>query len=372
MSGGGVLHLTLDLPPRDGGGISTAVGGLVAASRAAGVPTRVVSFDGHWRRIRGQTAQKDVGGGVYRVTAKGDLADASAFAAATPVQRVVCHHAMLWPLAAELAAAAGARSVYVAHVLLAEQDRLRGLSEPTRSATREAEATAAADVVIAPSPWAAETLRRAAATQRPPVVCPPGVDPPPLAERRGPDGPAPARRVVVPGRFDALKGSDRVVEMLGPLLAADPAVELLIVGGLRDNTRAEARWRERFVDAAGAHAGRLKITGWLPRPQALGAIASARVAALPSRVETFGLAALEAGSLGLPVVVAEGPARGLAGAWPDAWRPMHVVDPPDTPTTWVRALRRALDAAPAPHALAAGRVDLSWASRWPVWAPWVC
>jgi len=52
-------------------------------------------------------------------------------------------------------------------------------------------------------------------------------------------------------------------------------------------------------------AERITFTGWLPAAELLGLQAAADVIVVPSLYEPFGLVALEAGALGVPVVVAD-------------------------------------------------------------------
>jgi glycosyltransferase involved in cell wall biosynthesis len=90
---------------------------------------------------------------------------------------------------------------------------------------------------------------------------------------------------------------------LSQLLIAAPEVSCVVVGGVPHDARADARWRRRWCgrEMAGA-SGRVVFTGWLPQAAALAHYATASVLVVPSRVETFGLVALEGMLYGIPVV----------------------------------------------------------------------
>lgn len=127
----------------------------------------------------------------------------------------------------------------------------------------------------------------------------PAVDPRP---RRG--WPAGAVVVVSVGRLAAEKSVALLVEAFATAAAADERLRLLLVGGgpAEESLRARA--------AAADLAGRVAVTGRLPRHEALSLARGADLFAFASRTETQGLVLAEALSAGLPVVAAAGPGVG--------------------------------------------------------------
>jgi glycosyltransferase involved in cell wall biosynthesis len=330
-----VLHLTRDLPPRHLGGISTAVGGLVRASQRAGLAVAALSFDA-WRPTRiGATepcepAVED-GADVLRLTHLDHLAAARAFARDCRPDLLHVHHGMLWPFAASLREALGVPAVKTVHVVQREMNALRDSTEQTRSLSGQEAALAAADRIIVPSRAAAAALApyggSVAARLR---VAPHGIDDSPaarasVAARERLDDYAPLLAV---GRFDHVKGTGELFDMLLRVLSHIGSVKAVVVGGVPANLRAELQWRRRWEEQAPPRLrDRVRFTGWL-EPEAVAAeYAAASVVVVPSRFETFGLTALEAMLFGVPVVatpagglpeVVENGVAGLVAAYADA------------------------------------------------------
>ena len=130
-------------------------------------------------------------------------------------------------------------------------------------------------------------------------------DPEPLRRRLGLKG----RRVVLfCGRLEPLKGGDTLVDAIAAL-TEDPAfddVTVLVIGDESGDGRAaggeRARLQER-VRGSGV-AGHVRFIGAVPHERVADYYALADVCVVPSRTESFGLVALEAQSLGTPVVAA--------------------------------------------------------------------
>jgi glycosyltransferase involved in cell wall biosynthesis len=305
-----VLHITRDFPPQHRGGISTAVGGLAGAQARAGLDVAVLSFDA-WRPRAGRAvrtppaAETRAGIAVLRVESPAQLDAARAFARAQPPGLLHVHHGMLWEFAAELRAALGVPAVKSVHVVHRRMNELRGTRERTRSLIGQDRALAAADRVIAPSRAAAATLLAAypdlAARLR---VAGHGIDDTPAAQA------AAARHATAPatgpllaaGRFDDLKGTPELFDVLRALLAVAPAATCIVAGGLPANRRAEARWLQRWRgQTPAALRQRVRFTGWLEPAALVACYRDAAALIAPSRYETFGLVVLEAMLHGLPV-----------------------------------------------------------------------
>jgi glycosyltransferase involved in cell wall biosynthesis len=306
-----ILHVTRDFPPRSNGGISTAVGGLVAAAERAGVEQAVLSFDA-WRP-RGKARAKKLPdtGRVVRLTGPDDLPRAAAHARRFAPDLVHVHHAMLWEAARELPT--DAPGVFSVHVVQAVQRRLRGLETPTRSEEAQAAAMLEAARVLVPS----EATRRDVGALAPGVastlrVAPFGVGSLPLPAPPPRAGEGERATVLYAGRFADVKGTAELFEAIDRVVTRVPSARFLLAGGLPDNRRAERRWRERFHARTSAAAkDRTDFLGWLDPDALEERYASAALLVAPSWHETFGLAVAEAMARGLAVVASD------AGALPE-------------------------------------------------------
>ena len=271
-----VLHVTRDFAPRSTGGLSTAVGGMVAALAQAGVQTRVVSFDA-WRPLRAAEATTP------------DLASALAWRPDV----VHAHDPMLWPAAFALKRAAGVPAVYTAHTLQRRQRLMRGLDEPTLSELAEARALAEADRVLVPSSHAGRLLRRDYPTVASTVT------------RLGTQAPTTRRRrepglVLYAGRFGDLAGTSELVIVIERVLRRDATRGAVVAGGVPQNPRADKRWRQRLQTM-----DRVRLVGWQSSDELAALYSSAAVLLAPARLQTLGLVTLEAMSHGVPVVATD-------------------------------------------------------------------
>jgi glycogen(starch) synthase len=110
--------------------------------------------------------------------------------------------------------------------------------------------------------------------------------------------------VVFVGRFEARKGIDSVFEVIERLLPQMPDLRFTLVGEDRPLRPGEApagqAWRD--MHAASAWFDRVEFTGPAPDDELHRRYASADIALLPSRYESFGLVMVEAMMHGLPVV----------------------------------------------------------------------
>lgn len=304
-----VLHITRDLAPVVVGGISTAVAGMIRAARRAGFECAAVSFD-RWRPA--SSAHQPTAGPqpdpdhILRVRGLDDLAPAYDFACRWQPQLLHVHHSTLWTWAAGLQRHLGVPVVKTIHVLQAVLDEQRGVSEPTRTRQQQEQALAEADRVLAPSRACAEDLlRRYPAVRDRLRVTPLGIDPSPAA-----DAAVAARRISLPppqvlhvGRFDAIKGTDLLLEMIPRVLEREPSARFVIAGGVPANARSERRWHRQWqAMATPAARARCELTGWLSPLEREALAGRSALLVAPSRYETFGLAVLEAMQFGLPVI----------------------------------------------------------------------
>lgn len=156
----------------------------------------------------------------------------------------------------------------------------------------------AADLVIAPSEWAAEHAR--AASARRVVVSYAGID--------AGDEPDPGAReavVLALGRLAMTKGFDLLLAAFDACAAAAPAWQLWIAGDGGERAKLEARAR------AFACADRVRFLGRIEGARKADVLARATVGVVPSRRESFGAALLEMQARGLACIASD------AGALPE-------------------------------------------------------
>jgi glycosyltransferase involved in cell wall biosynthesis len=158
-----------------------------------------------------------------------------------------------------------------------------------------------AQCVVVPTRSTADLLRSYGVKQRIEVV-PTGIDLELMAST--PRQPARARWGVpegVPlicysGRIAREKNLGLLLQALAQLRAQQPEAHLLLVGGGPWEQQCRAQ-----VDALGL-GDRVRITGFLSRPEVFDCLAEAEAFAFPSRTDTQGLVVLEAMALGCPAV----------------------------------------------------------------------
>jgi 1,2-diacylglycerol 3-alpha-glucosyltransferase len=163
--------------------------------------------------------------------------------------------------------------------------------------------------IVAPGSELAEEIRARLGPRQRPVVrsIPTGVD---VAAIRALPRPNvrnaagwPAEAVVVAslGRLAPEKSVELLVDAFALAAGVDPDMRLLLVGG--GPSEAALRDRATRPDLA----GRLHLSGQLPRREAISLIRGADLFAFASRTETQGLVLAEALAAGLPVVAIDGP-----------------------------------------------------------------
>jgi len=109
------------------------------------------------------------------------------------------------------------------------------------------------------------------------------------------------------GSVSERKGALVLAEAAAPLMAEDPKLELVYIGA---ETSYEGRpISQEIRRRVGTRlADRVHFLGWVPHESVLEWMARAIALVLPSRVESWGLVALEAMAVGTPVVISkEGP-----------------------------------------------------------------
>lgn len=368
-----LLHLTRDFPPREAGGISIAVGAMASLAASFGVRQQVVSFDAWRPRNTGdappaqETTFLSDGSelSVIRVGAGVSL-DAALHAATqqaagpTPASIIHLHDALLIDFALSLLEALGGAPelVFTPHVMHNAALQVRELDTATLSSRAEERALQRATRIHAFSEEMAERLGVARDDERlvlvPPPPAPPVTTtvlpqatqhPPSIRSTAGSSRPT-AYDVAVFGRFSDLKGTDIAAQAIG-LLAQRRPLRAIFIGGLPESAKAERRWRRRIQQTASK--AEVHITGWLPRDEALGLLATARVLLAPSREETWGYQLEEAAQLGLRVVCSTCVGhRAQSAALPMA----EALSPAAPPEVYADALHEVLAAPERPAATA--------------------
>ena len=154
------------------------------------------------------------------------------------------------------------------------------------------------------------------------------VDTKPLLDRLGLTG---KRVILTVARLDIHKGQDTVLQALPSILAKAPDAVYVIAG--------EGKMRPRLValsETLGVH-GHVVLTGGLARHDVIALFKACDVFAMISRIEAgsvegFGIAFLEAGALGKPVVggrsggIPDAVEDGVTGLLVDPYRPEEVAE----------------------------------------------
>ncbi len=192
----------------------------------------------------------------------------------------------------------------------------------------------AADAVVAISHFTADEVhRRLGVARERIVVCRPGVPAwvadAPARPAAGADG----RYILFVGTLEPRKNVVGLLDAYARLVARRPDTPRLVLAGGRPPVT------EAGLDArlAGPLADRLDVRGYLPPEQRLALYSQAAMLVLPSRMEGFGLPALEAMALGIPVVVSS------RGALPEVVGDAGLVVDPDDAEGLADAMARVLD-----------------------------
>ncbi len=206
--------------------------------------------------------------------------------------------------------------------------------------------------VVAPSPHTArEAAESLGVSPERIVVCPPGVP-----EWREPvRGRATAGGYVLfLGTLEPRKNIGGLLDAYGRLLARTPATAKLVIAG---NAGPEAR---RWLDAIAQPplAGHVEYAGYVGDADRQRVYRGARVLVLPSFEEGFGMPALEAMSLGIPVIAAR------RGNLPDLVGDAGALVDPDDVESIVAALNRVLADDALAERMSARGVERSRAFSW--------
>ncbi|MGA3185320.1 MAG: glycosyltransferase, partial [Candidatus Dormibacteria bacterium] len=199
---------------------------------------------------------------------------------------------------------------------LARMKAAAGLPPDFQRGAVEEELAAACDRIVAMSrAEGRELVRLYGASKERICVAEPGVDLHPadlaaVTALRGELDVEGRRVVLFAGRLEPLKGADTLIEAIAEM-DRDPHLQdvvCLFIGGdsgdgARANHGGERRRLERLAEDAGI-GDRVRFLGAVPHDRLARYYALADVCVVPSRVETFGLVALEAQAQGTPVVAA--------------------------------------------------------------------
>lgn len=209
------------------------------------------------------------------------------------------------------------------HTLGRIKDAASGPTERPSTSVRlrtEHDVIAAADCVVAATPYEFDDLlEHYGASPERLCVSPPGVDhtlfsPGDRGEARLRVGLGTAPLVLFVGRIQAHKGIDTAIRMLaelpGAVAAGGGPPRLLIVGGPSGADGTEELEHLRKLTADLGLADRVEFLAPRPHDRLADFYRAADVLVMPSRSESFGLAAVEAQACGLPVVA--GRVGGLA------------------------------------------------------------
>ncbi|MFW2381311.1 MAG: glycosyltransferase family 4 protein, partial [Acidimicrobiales bacterium] len=177
-----------------------------------------------------------------------------------------------------------------------------------------------AAVIVTPSSFTAGRITAMGVSEDRLHVVPFGLEPSEdgLSSRTASDPVAPVAPVFVyPAIAYPHKRHADLIEAFSILVADHPEARLILTGGEGPLTGPV-----RSLIEAASLGGSVKMTGRISRPELLELVASATAVVIPSEYEGFGLPALEAMSLGTPVIVAD------AGSLPEVVGGAGIVVPP--------------------------------------------
>ena len=244
---------------------------------------------------------------------------------AGPVDIAHSLHPLLMP-------ARRARQVVTVHVLdfLDHPDRTRAEIRRDYAALAPGH-TRRADLVVTVSRFTAgEVERRLGVSRERIVICSPGAPAWPPRAQRPRNGP-----ILFMGTLEPRKNVGVLLAAYAELLAqgkTDPVPDLWLAGGA---TTGAAAWLHAITQPP--LAGHVKHLGYIDSGRRYEVYAQASMLVLPSHLEGFGIPALEAMTVGVPVIVSN------RGALPEVTGGAAQVVEPDDAGGFAEAMRRYLD-----------------------------
>jgi glycosyltransferase involved in cell wall biosynthesis len=195
----------------------------------------------------------------------------------------------LWP---------GTRLGLIVHYLPTLLSHGEGIGPGDLTAT-EAAALRTATMFLVPSPWMRGILHRLLDPVRPVLTVEPGRPPRPSSFVPGP----PVRAAMVANLVEG-KGVDRFLASLAEQLRETDDLNISIVGG-KVHGPAYAERCQALARAPGVR-GRVRFLGELSHDQTLRVMAASNLLISCSRMESFGMALMEARVLGVPILAERG------------------------------------------------------------------
>lgn len=184
--------------------------------------------------------------------------------------------------------------------------------------------------IVVPSHYTAgEVTRRLSISPDSISICPNG--PPPWSPLSAPPN---SGHLLFVGSLTPRKNVPLLLEAYGILTSRRGNVPDLVLAGLSSSNQ-ESGWLDAIYKPP--LAGKVHITGYVEKATLQEFYAKARVVVLPSLDEGFGLPALEAMTLGIPVVASN------RGALPEVVGDAGILADPTDPLAFVDAIERLLD-----------------------------
>lgn len=245
-----------------------------------------VGYPVHWvsRRLPPGARHAAVAAAIARAARRADVVYATSMIGRTAAGTAVARRAFVAKLTSDPAFERSRRRGFVDGETVAFQEGGGGPGAGVLRAIRDRSVRRAASV-ICPSVYIAELAARWRGSSDGVVVLPNPAPSP--AEAASVDFPGPPPHIAFVGRLTAAKNLGIAIDAVRGLAAGT----LVVVGDGEERGRLESGADDRVV-----------FVGGRPRAEALGYLAAADVAVLPSAWENFPHAAVEALALGTPVV----------------------------------------------------------------------
>ncbi len=305
-----IVFVTTELDPVLPGGAGAVVAGLVDCLRAVGTRVDVIlvtdeAVDAGPGVIVVRPGEPDAAAPTMELTASRSVAAAleSIVQPETVVEFQDFDGLAVWTLMNRHESVLGAARIVIRYHLPADHilDAI-GVERPEFSVVRVMEriALSGADAVVAQTPSMARVISERYGIEPDRVV----VGPPPVSEvgRVGGERSANPRLVVV-GRLSEQKGSHDSVRALGPVFEDYPGLTLEFVGSEGWSASEDVSMREWMRSLVPAPArDQVVFTDSMRRDDLPAHLSGAWAVLVPSRLESFCLAAHEARAMGLPLI----------------------------------------------------------------------